>query len=271
MKRNYYAILSQGILMFNTSLEVKLVHKTFDLITYPRHWFFVETLSSSLLRYLQLLSIPFIAIKDNEGTWFLDLAYGFNQFTKEVGSINSDFYEETIDDISFAYNYPIFGLFGIKQISKLQTLISLDDVKSICRKLKHDLIIMLKSIEIPFREPILTFYIYPKSFVLKGLYLNHYVERNTPKLTLRFVTEVSELIAKFSKELNMNLKFQGAKLIKTKKNFLDVFEKQLLEQLSTKGFGQVYLPNFNIPDDNVRLVKIKREVGKAIEKIKKTQ
>lgn len=271
MKRNYYAILNQGILMFDTSLEVKLVHKTFDLITYPRHWFFVETLSSDLLRHLQLLSIPFIAIKDDEGTWFLDLAYGFNQFTKEVGSVKSDFYEETIDNISFAYNYPIFGVFSIKQISKLQTLISLDDIKSICKKLKHDLIIILKSIEITFRKPILTFYIYPKNFVLKGLYLNHYVERNTPKLTLRFVTEVSELIAKLSKELDMKLQFQGAKLIKTKKNFLDVFEKQLLEQLSAKGFGQVYSPNFNISDDNARLIKIKREIEKAIEKIKKTQ
>lgn len=267
MKKSYYSILTWGIQIFDVSLKAKLVHKTFDLIIYPNHWFFIGNLSSNDLFYhLHHLSIPFIAIKDGEGIWFLDLAYGFNRFSTKVGDVRIDFYEERVGDIIFVHNYPIFGDFSIEQVSKFQAMIPLENIKNACKNLIFDLVIKLKKIEVPFNEPLAYFYIHPKNFVLRGPYLNHYVEPNTPNLTLKFVKEAAELIAKLSKSLKIDLKLKGDRIIKTKKTFLDVFETRLLEELSINNFKQNYSPSFNIIDNNARLAKIKKEITKLLRK-----
>lgn len=269
MKRTYYGVLTRAIEMFDAGLEVKLVNRTFDLIVYPQRWFFVRVYWENLFNHLQRLSIPFIAIKDSDGIWFLDLGKEFSRFTAEIKRVKLSFHIGVINDVSFVYNYAIFGEPDITNIGdRLVNSVSINRIKFACEKLSYDLVVKLEAIELYFNDPIVSFYIFPEGFVLKGLYLNHYVEPDNPILTLKFIARVSELMREVSQKLGVNLGFRVNKPLRTKKEFLDIFEKKLLQGLSEKGIGDLYVPALHIDDIRARASRIERELKGLIRKVR---
>lgn len=269
MKRTYYGVLTRAIEMFDTGLEVRSVNRVFDLIVYPRRWFFVGVYGENLFNHLQRLSIPFIAIKDNDGIWFLDLGKGFSGFTAEINRVKLGFHMGVIDDVSFVYNYAIFGEPDITNVGdRLVNSVSINRIKFACEKLSYDLVVKLEAIELYFNDPIASFHIFPKGLVLKGLYLNHYVEPDAPILTLRFIARVAGLMREVYQKLGVNLGFRVNKPLRTKKEFLDIFEKKLLQGLSEKGFGDLYVPGLDIDDIKTRLSRIERKLKVLIRKVK---
>lgn len=269
MKRTYYGVLTRAIEMFDVGLEVKLVNRVFDLIVYPRRWFFVRVYGENLFNHLQRLSIPFIAIKDNSGIWFLDLGGEFSRFTAKINRVKLSFHMGVINDVSFVYNYAIFGEPDITNVGdRLVNSVSINRIKFACEKLSYDLVVKLEAIELYFNDPIVSFYIFPKDLVLKGLYLNHYVEPGNPVLTLRFIARVSELMREVYQKLGVNLGFRANKPLRTKKELLDIFEKRLLQGLFEKGVGDLYVPALDIDDIGARVLKIERRLKELIRKVK---